>query len=71
MKWQYQQTPRQMTFEKGWSVQIEPANRNKKAALTRTQRERDDGLCGIWQNWYNGCMNPEVFVEKQDPRGLC
>jgi hypothetical protein len=26
--------------------------------LTHAQHERHDGLCRIWQNWYNGCMNP-------------
>ena len=53
-----------MTFENGWSVQIKPASRNRNAALTCAQYERDDGLCEIWQNWYNGCMDPDMFVEE-------
>jgi hypothetical protein len=71
MKWQHQHIPRQMTLAKGWPVQIEPANRNRNVALTCAQRERHAGLCEGRQNWYNGCMNPDVFVEEQDLRGLC
>src|SRR5438270_11245993 len=37
---------------------IEQKTRTGTRRLTRAQRERHNGLCEIWQNWYNRRMNP-------------
>ena len=52
-------TPRHMMRRFGWPDQIEPANRNRNVRKKRAQHERHDGLCEIWQSWYNGCMNAD------------
>ena len=42
----------------GGQSKLSPQTGPGTRRLTCAQRERHDGLCEIWQNWYNGCMHP-------------